>query len=184
MVNEIEVYNRINRNKTEILMIAMKEQGSLFTPIDQIEEMAIGQDWAYSRLSASEIAIEISGRWSETRLECVWYEEQSILSFSNSLEILIQPSQVAECHKLLALINENMLLGHFDILSNDNSPTLRYGMMILDQRFLNPEYFYEIIQWLGHETERFYPAFQAVLMGDKKAQEAASLALFETMGEA
>ena len=153
-------------------------------PLEPIEDFLQEQDWPYHRAGANDLIAEVEGRWGSYRLQFVWQEEDFVLHTICYLDLKIDPKTMKELYELLSLLNERMVLGHFDIVPQEMAIGYRYSHYLRLSKDLNLEGFEEIIDWTLDEVERFYPAFQFVISGEKKAIEAASVALLDTVGEA
>ncbi len=142
------------------------------------------QEWPYQRVAAEEIVVEVPGRWCDYRVHFFWQEDLNILHVSSFFDMRVQAKEFKEVYELMALINEKLALGHFEISEEDVIPSYRYAFLLLDQKTLKGEYIEEILEIAISECERFYPAFQFVIWESKTAKEAISVALLDTAGEA
>jgi hypothetical protein len=156
----------------------------LNTPIDFIEDIVSTQEWPYQRLSQEELMVEIPGRWCEYRVHFFWQEDINILHLSSYLDMRVQHKDLKNVYELMAHINEKLALGHFEISEEDIIPSYRYAFLMFDGKAIKAEYIEDIIEIALSECERFYPAFQFVIFGNKSAKEAISVALLDTAGEA
>ena len=86
--------------------------------------------------------------------------------------------------EVLALVNEQLWLGHFDIWSNGGILLYRHGHMLGDDGMLSPAQAQLIVEAAIEECDRFYPAFQFILWGDKTPAEALAAAMVDAVGEA
>ena len=163
--------------------VAHKEY-SKSNPVDLIEETILSEDYSYYRLSRDEIVIELSGRWEDYRFQFVWQEEIRVLQIFSTSGMRVYAQDLPRVHELMALVNEQLPMGHFEIASEEATLTYRYSLLLPNINVLTAEYLEELVDIALFETERFYPAFQSVISEKKSVQEAASLALWETMGEA
>jgi hypothetical protein len=84
----------------------------------------------------------------------------------------------------MALINEQVWLGHFDVWSNGSVLLYRHGLMLGDDGLLSLVQAQTAIEAAVDECDRFYPAFQFLLWGDKTPAEALASALIDAAGEA
>jgi hypothetical protein len=87
-------------------------------------------------------------------------------------------------YALLAMINERMWLGHFDLAGGEGLPAYRHAMLLRGGRGASVEQLEDLVDIALNECERFYPAFQFVLWGGKSPTEAIDAAVIETAGEA
>src|SRR5215467_1515323 len=90
-------------------------------PIDLVEEFVIAHDWAHDRASEEELVVEISGRWCDYRLYFVWQEEICAMHFSCGFDMKVPKGRRGAVYELLALANEKLWLGHFDLSASFNS---------------------------------------------------------------
>jgi hypothetical protein len=162
----------------------LKETKPVQTPIDFIEDIISAQEWPYQRMSAEEMIVEIPGRWCDYRLHFFWQTDSHILHMSSYLDMQVNAQELTESYVLMALINQKLALGHFEISEDDPIPAYRYALLITEPKSLKSDYVEEIIEIALSECERFYPAFQFVILGHKSANEAISVALLDTAGEA
>src|SRR3546814_5686161 len=83
----------------------------------------------------------------------------------------------------LALINEQLWLGHFELWSNSGTILFRHGLLVGADAGLSLDLTETLIESAIDECERFYPVFQFVLWGGKTPAEALAASLIETRGE-
>ena len=153
-------------------------------PLDLIEQIAASNEWPFHRQNDEELAAEIGGHWCQYRLWFSWHPELQILQLSCALEMRVQPTKRETIYALLALANEKLWLGHFDLWSEENLPLFRHALLMRDGAGVNLELLEDLVDIAVTECERFYPAFQFVIWGGKPATEALAAAMLETEGEA
>jgi len=90
----------------------------------------------------------------------------------------------APLHELLAKINAQMWLGHFDLVEDEGLLMYRHGVLMCEGQTATALECENLIEIAITECERFFPAFQFVLWGGKTPAEAMEAALFETVGTA
>lgn len=90
----------------------------------------------------------------------------------------------ADIASLLALLNEALWLGHFELSSDDNALSWRMVVPMIGRDGPEPAEVAAILAAGVDACERFYPAFNFLLWAGKTPEEAAEAALFETAGEA
>ena len=157
---------------------------NLENPIDLAEEIVRANQWAHDRASNEELLVEIAGRWSDYRVLFLWQREIAALHFSCSFEMRVPKARRAAVLELLAAINERLWLGHFDLVSDDLSPSFRQGVLLRGAGGASVEQLEDLVDVAVTECERFYPAFQLVVWGGKPAEEAIAAAMIEPQGEA
>jgi hypothetical protein len=153
-------------------------------PIDLVEEIVIANDWAHDRASEEELVVEISGRWCDYRLYFVWQEEISALHFSCGFDMKVSRGRRSAVYELLALANEKLWLGHFDLSAEENSPAFRHAVLLRGVSAASAEQVEDLVDIALSECERFYPAFQFVVWGGKSPAQAIASAMIDPVGEA
>jgi hypothetical protein len=153
-------------------------------PIDLVEEIVQANEWAHDRASDEEMAVEITGRWCDYRLFFVWQREISALHFTCAFEMRVPKARRGAVFELLAVVNERMWLGHFDVTADMQSPCFRQGVLLRGASGACVEQIEDLVDIAVSECERFYPAFQLVVWGGKSAEEAIVAAMIDPVGEA
>jgi hypothetical protein len=165
--------------------VAVYEPTPVFgNPIDLVEEIVVANDWTHDRASDDELIVEIAGRWCDYRLYFLWQEELSALHFSCGFDMKVMPGRRAAVYELLALANDKLWLGHFDLSAEDSSPAFRHAVPLRGVATASAEQVEDLVEIAISECERFYPAFQLVLWGGRSASQAIAAAMIEPVGEA
>src|SRR5438067_1830137 len=162
---------------------------------DQLERILAGMDLvsreefeAVKAMAATareeQVVVEISGRWCDYRMYFLWQEELSALHFSCGFDMKVPKRRRGVLYELLALANERLWLGHFDLAAGDASPSFRYAVLLRGIGMASAEQVEDLVDIALSECERFYPAFQLVIWGGKPAEEAMTTAMIEPIGEA
>ena len=113
-----------------------------------------------------------------------WHDEVRALLFACAYELKIPARKRDEVGILLSLINEKMLVGHFDVWSDDGMPVFRHAILLRGIPGASVEQLEDLLDISLTECERFYPAFQFVVWGGKSPSEAIAAAILATVGEA
>ena len=153
-------------------------------PLDIAETVFLDRDWSFDRASDGELIAEADGSWCKYHVWFTWQEDCGGLTLSCSIESKFPKAHIFKVHSLLALANEKMWLGHFDINTEENTIVFRHSMLVRDGMNTSAEYLQELVDLAVAECERFYPAFQSVIWGNANAADAIKFALFETIAEA
>ncbi|HLJ65342.1 MAG TPA: YbjN domain-containing protein [Stellaceae bacterium] len=164
--------------------LLVAESGSTTNPLDLIEEMMEANDWSHDRTSDDELLVEIQGRWCAYHLLFVWQHEMSALHFSCGFEMKTAPERRDAVNALLAMVNERLWLGHFDLAFDDHSPAFRQGVLLRGTGSASTEQIEDLIDIALTECERFYPAFELVIRGGKRAEDAIAATMIDPIGEA
>lgn len=164
------------------VLVASKSMLSA-NPLDLVESVALARDFAFDRPAEDELIAELAGNWGHYRVWFTWNDLMGTLTFTCAFEQVIPEKQRSRVYPLLAMINERVWLGHFDLASDDGSVAYRHTFLLRGS-MASAEQIEDLLDIAHAECERFYPAFQSVLWGGKSAEEALSLSMFETVGQA
>ena len=155
-----------------------------FNPLDMVEQVASVNDWAFNRDTEDEVSIAVTGVWAEYHVAFSWMEEFEALHLSCSFGLKMPDDRRDEATKLLSLINEQMLIGHFDIWLNEGSVMFRQALLLNGGVEPTGEQLECQLSSGLDACERYYQAFQLVVWAGYSAKEALDSALFETQGNA
>ena len=153
-------------------------------PLEMIETVVSANDWPFDRTSDREIAVEVAGRWCDYRMFFSWRDDVEALHFTCAYDVRIPSERHSDIHGLLALINEKMWLGHFDLWSEEGLPMFRHAIPLRGTEGLKAEQLNDLVEVAISESERFYPAFQYVVWAGKTPADALTASILETVGEA
>ncbi len=153
-------------------------------PIDVVEELVGANDWTFSRHSDSELMFEVSGHWSGYQMYFLWQHDMGALFFSCQLELRVPETKRSQVFELLATVNENLWIGHFDLVSEGAAPVYRHTVPLRGAAGASAEQIEDLIDAAVVECERFYPALQLVVWGGRSIAEALSVARMDTVGRA
>ena len=153
-------------------------------PLDTLEELVSANEWPFDRSSSDEMVVEATGRWCDYRMFFVWREDIHALYFTCAFDMRIPENRRGEITDLLALVNEKLWLGHFDLSSDDNMPMFRHTLLTRGWQRLSVEQLEDLVDIALCECERFYPAFQFVIWAGHSPHDAMSMSIMDTVGEA
>ncbi|KQT82533.1 YbjN domain-containing protein [Aurantimonas sp. Leaf443] len=153
-------------------------------PVDVIELVATSREWSFERSCEDEIAVSVRGLWTDYSVSLSWMEDCEALHLACAFDLKIPEHRRVEALRLVSMINEQLVIGHFDIWQDQGAVMFRHALLLtggLDPTSRQAER----ILALGLEScERFYQAFQFVVWGDRTAADGLKLSLFETVGQA
>ena len=155
---------------------------SSFHPINLLEEIIISKNWVFDRPIEDEIYIEVPTKYSNLIIQVSWLKNQGKIEIRSFFYIKMDFSNNIEIYKLLNLINNKINYGHF-IISELKYPTFKNSIIVKNHKDIKFELLREVLNFAIIESERFFPVFQLVLWGGKKAEEAILFFDFETEGK-
>ena len=153
-------------------------------PVDMLASLFEARGWQHEFVSDDEITAEIQGSWASYQIRAIWRAEDNVLQLLCHPDIRMPDDKRGPVHEVLALINEQLWLGHFDVWSNGGVLLYRHGLMLGDEGLLSPSQAQLAVESAVEECDRFYPVFQFILWGDKTPAEALAAALVDAAGEA
>jgi hypothetical protein len=89
-----------------------------------------------------------------------------------------------EVQQLVAMVNEQMWVGHFDLWVKDGLIMYRHALVLNGGVAASGQQCQALFSCAIDACERYFPAFQFVVWAGKTAREALEATLFETAGEA
>lgn len=153
-------------------------------PLDEMETLAIANQWSVDRTSENELVMEFPGRWCGVHLYAVWHGDIEAVFLSCHFDVRIPDTKKAAVYEMIARTNESLWLGHFDFLSEEAIVVFRHTLPLRGQDAATPGQMEDLSQTAVQECERFYPALHLLLWGGQNVEEAMRMALMETVGEA
>src|SRR5271170_7340205 len=110
----------------------MTKVEEIFNPLDIAERVIMDRDWVFDRPDDGELIAEVSGVWCNYRIWFNWQEDSGGLTLCCALDGKLTKQMLPRVHSLLALVNEKLWLGHFDICSEDGTVTFRHSLLLRD----------------------------------------------------
>jgi hypothetical protein len=153
-------------------------------PIAVIEDIAADNNWAFERSGDDEVTIVSRGAWTDYQLSFTWMGEIEALHLASAFDMKIPVARRAEVQRLIASVNEQLWVGHFDIWTQSGMIMHRQALVLPGGASASTAQCEVMLAGAVHACERYYPAFQFVVWAGKTAAEAMSAAMFDTAGEA
>ncbi|MEM7067543.1 MAG: YbjN domain-containing protein [Pseudomonadota bacterium] len=153
-------------------------------PVDLIEYVAAQNKWEFERSSDDEISLSITGDWTDYNVSLSWMEDFEALHLACAFDMKVPSGRVQEVTKLLSLINEQLLIGHFDLWVKEGVVMFRQTLMLNGGAAPTGEQLECLMASALEACERYYQAFQFVVWAGNSAEKSIEYALFETTGTA
>lgn len=153
-------------------------------PIEMLSALFGARGWDSEIVSEDELVGEVQGSWTKYQLRAIWREADNVLQFLALPDIRVTSEKKPSAYELLSLVNEQVWLGHFDIWSQGDVLIYRHGALLGDDGMLSIQQAQALVENAIDECDRFYPAFQFVLWGDKSPRAALDAAMVDAAGEA
>ncbi|WP_337268943.1 YbjN domain-containing protein [Oryzifoliimicrobium ureilyticus] len=153
-------------------------------PVDMIEFVATHNDWSFERSGEDEIAMTVEGRWADYHVSFSWMEQFETLHLGCAFDIRVPDVRANEITKLLALINSQVLMGHFDLWRQEDVIIFRQSLLLSGGAEPTNRQVEVLLSSAVDTCEAYYQAFQFVIWSGMEASKAMESVLFETVGEA
>lgn len=153
-------------------------------PIAIMQGLVEANDWQIHHQTGDEMAIEISGYWSNYYLSIKWYDDYSSIHMSALLDIFVIEQQKTEMMELISRLNERTWLGHFVITQEDGCLLFRHTTPMRGTGGATQEQIIDLIEATVAECEKYYPALFQLAIGSASAHSATETVLMETVGHA
>lgn len=153
-------------------------------PIDIVENVINSKNLLFTRAADHELVAEINSNWCQYRLYFSWSEKINAISFTVTFDLSFPESKSIKAYELLACINENLWIGHFDITSKNGIPAYRHTVLESRDNEMLYNQLDDLMDIAIYECEKYYPAFQLVLFDDYSPKQAIKLCVMDTIGKA
>jgi hypothetical protein len=153
-------------------------------PVDVIEQVAHNNDWSFERTGDDEIAISVAGSWADYHVSFSWMEDFEALHLACAFDIKVKQTRTTDIMRLLSLINEQMLLGHFDLWEQEGAVMYRQSLLLCGGAEPTSQQVEVLLSSALESCECYYQAFQFVNWSGVSARDALDSVLFETHGTA
>lgn len=153
-------------------------------PIDLCEEIFYTKKWVFFRETNDELIAEITTKNCKYRLYFSWSEDLGAVNFTITFDLKIPKSDVLPFYELIALINEKLWIGHFDITAKNGIPAYRNTIITKNDIELYHEQFEDLIDIGIFECEKYFPSFTMVMFEGYLPLKAVEVCHLSTIGRA
>jgi hypothetical protein len=153
-------------------------------PLAVVEDVAADNNWSFERSGEDEVTIVSKGDWTDYQLSFTWMGEIEALHLACAFDMKIPEPRRPEVQRLIAAINEQLWVGHFDIWTHTGMIMYRQALVLPGGMSASTAQCETMLVSAVHSCERYFLAFQFVVWAGKSAADAMSAAMFDTEGEA
>ena len=157
--------------------------GRVTNPIDLIERLSAAHDWSCDRTNDDELTLVIAGTWTDYHVSLNWRDDLEALHVAFAFDFRVPENRLNEMYKLVAQINEQLWLGHFDLWTGEGLVMFRHALL-LNGSVATSAQCEAMLHAALEACERYYQAFQFVVWAGKQSREALVSTMFETEGQA
>ena len=136
-------------------------------PLAVVEDVAADNNWAFERSGEDEVTIVSKGEWTDYQLSFTWMGEIEALHLACAFDMKIPAARRAEVQRLIAAINEQLWIGHFDIWTHTGMIMHRQALVLPGGITASTAQCESMLAGAIHACERYYPALQFVVWAGK-----------------
>ncbi len=155
-----------------------------FDPLDVVEYVLTAENLEFDRTEDGDLAFALTGDWKDYELWFAWRPEADCLQLCLSLDLKARKSIRPQAFELVALINQRVWLGHFELWEEDGEIIFRHAMALPASERPTLAQAASMIDVAVEAADRFYPAFNFLIKGSKSPTDAIAACMFETSGHA
>lgn len=155
----------------------------LTNPVDMVEHIATIHDWTFERSAPDELTLTVAGAWCDYHISLTWRDDLEALHLACAFDFKVTRQRLPEIYRLLALINEQLWLGHFDLWKEDGMLLYRHGLLLAGAES-HAAQCEALLRSALEACERYYQSFQFVLWAGKSAEQSLAATMLETQGQA
>jgi len=153
-------------------------------PIDIVENLASHHDWDFDRIGDDQIAMAVEAQWRTYSLTLAWSGYDETLRMVCSFEMDPPEDKLPKLYELLNKMNDQCWAGAFTYWPEQKLMVYRYGLVLTGGQAAGPEQIDTMINSAVSNAERYYPAIQLMVWGDRSPEDAMQVAIAEAYGRA
>jgi hypothetical protein len=153
-------------------------------PVDLVERIATANNWAFERSADDEITISVEGGWSDYHVSFQWMDDIESLHMACAFDLKVPPRRRPDMLEMLALVNEQLWVGHFDCWRQEGVIVFRHALLLAGGAEVESSQCEALLRTAVETCERYYQGFQFLVWAGKSPREALEAIILETAGEA
>ena len=153
-------------------------------PIDIVENLAEHHEWDFDRIGDDQIAMAVEGQWRTYSITLAWSPYDETLRMVCTFEMEPPEERHGDLYELLNAINDQCWTGAFTFWAAQKLMVYRYGLVLSGGQIASADQIDTMITAAVLNAERFYPAMQLLVWGDRTPHEALQIVIAEAYGRA
>ncbi|MEO0670252.1 MAG: YbjN domain-containing protein [Pseudomonadota bacterium] len=153
-------------------------------PIDIVEHLATHHEWDFDRIADDQIAMAVEGQWRTYSITLAWSAYDETLRMVCTFEMEPPEERMAPLYELLNMVNDQCWAGAFTYWPEQKLMVYRYGLVLAGGQVACPDQIDTMIGAAVMSAERYYPALQLLIWGDRTPSDALQVAIAEAYGRA
>jgi hypothetical protein len=153
-------------------------------PIDIVENLAAHHEWDFDRIGDDQIAMAVEGQWRTYSLTLAWSGYDETLRMVCTFEMDPPEEKVGKLYELINAMNDQNWVGGFTYWKEQKLMVYRYGLVLAGGQVAGSEQIDTMINTAVLSAERYYPAIQLMVWGNRTPKDALQVAIAEAYGRA
>jgi hypothetical protein len=153
-------------------------------PIDIVENLAAHHEWDFDRISDEQIAMAVEGQWRTYSITLAWSAFDETLRLICTFDMDPPEATLPGVYELLNAINDQCWAGSFTHWAEQKLMVYRYGLVLAGGQDASAEQIDTMIGAAVMSAERYYPALQLLIWGNRTPKDALQVAIAEAYGHA
>ncbi|MCI5096078.1 MAG: YbjN domain-containing protein [Rhodobacteraceae bacterium] len=153
-------------------------------PIDIVEHLAEHHEWDFDRIGDDQIAMAVEGLWRTYSITLAWSNYDETLRMVCTFEMEPPQEKLPKLYELLNRMNDQCWAGAFTYWDEQKLMVYRYGLVLAGGQAASPDQIDTLINAAVLSAERYYPAIQLMVWGDRSPKDAMQVAIAEAYGRA
>ena len=138
-------------------------------PLESLAAVAGALEIEAERVDDAELHLAMPGAWRDAGLWFTWRPELSTVQMGAPLDIKVPEGRFNDAARLVAMVNERLWIGHFDLWSEDSTIVFRNAIILPEDGALDTVQAQCLIKGAGEAIDRFFPAFNFLIWGGKSS---------------
>jgi hypothetical protein len=153
-------------------------------PIDIVQHIAQDHEWDFDRIADDQIAMAVEGQWRTYSITLAWSGYDEVLRLVCTFEMEPPRDKLPVLYEMLNEVNDQCWAGAFTYWDEPKLMVYRYGLVMTGGQEVNADQIDTLITAAVLSAERYYPAFQLAVWGDRTPKQALEVAIAEAYGRA
>ena len=153
-------------------------------PLERVERVALQRDWQAERGGDDEVVLAVPFEPGELSMSFVWRADLESLHLASLYANRVPQQRRDEMGKLINLVNEQLIYGHFDMWRQDGSVMFRNSLILAGGAEFGEAQCEALIETAIEACERYYAAFQFAIWAGEPAEKAIETSFFGAVGRA
>lgn len=146
--------------------------------------MLSAENLTFDRTEDGDLAFALKGDWKDYELWFAWRPEADCLQLCLSLDLRAPKSRSANAYELLALINQRVWLGHFEVWTEDGEVVFRHALALPSGERPTMAQAASMIDAAVEAADRFFQPSSSCCRAPRRPTQAMAACMFETVGQA